>query len=494
MTFPFVAREMIPLMQAQGTEEEEAARALGASGWQIFWRVTLPNVKWGLLYGVILCNARAMGEFGAVSVVTARVNGLTNTMPLEVATLYNEPGSYSAAFAVASLLALLGLVTLAAKSVVEWQVARQMARAERELTRGDAYEHRSPADQQDLRHVRRPQGRQPDRARRASWWRFWGRRAPARPRCCGSSPGWSSPTRAAGRSCSTTKTWPAATWAAAMSGFVFQHYALFRHMTVFENVAFGLRVRPRPQRPSQELIKYKVMRLLEARAAGGPGQPLSEPAFRRPAAAGGAGPGAGHRAQGAAAGRAVRRLGRPGAPGAAAMAPPPARRDPPDQRLRHARPGRGDGLADRVLVMNQGQIEQIGTPDEVFHHPQTEFVMNFLGQVNTFHGRLEDGKVHFASLAIDSPRAVRCGRASRCGSSCGRTTSRSRPHATAIRLPAVVKRIHSAGPNVRLDLVADSGEQLHAEMPQERYRSLGITLDSQVFVTPREVKVFASEG
>ena len=132
VTFPFVARELIPPMQAQGTEEEEAARVLGASGWQIFWRITLPNAKWGLLYGVILCNARAMGEFGAVSVVTAHVSGLTNTMPLEVATLYNEPGSYAAAFAIASLLALLALVTLVAKSLVQWQVARQVARAQRE--------------------------------------------------------------------------------------------------------------------------------------------------------------------------------------------------------------------------------------------------------------------------------------------------------------------------------------------------------------------------
>jgi sulfate transport system permease protein len=132
VTFPFVARELIPLMQAQGTEEEEAARVLGASGWNIFWRITLPNTKWGLLYGVILCNARAMGEFGAVSVVTARVSGQTNTMPLEVATLYNVPSCYSAAFAIASLLALLALVTLIAKTMVEWQVARQMVRAEHE--------------------------------------------------------------------------------------------------------------------------------------------------------------------------------------------------------------------------------------------------------------------------------------------------------------------------------------------------------------------------
>ncbi len=126
VTVPFVARELIPLMEAQGTEEEQAARVLGAGGWQIFWRITLPNAKWGLLYGVILCNARAMGEFGAVSVVTARVSGVTNTLPLEVATLYNDSGCYAAAFAVASLLALLGLVTLAAKTFIEWRVARQL--------------------------------------------------------------------------------------------------------------------------------------------------------------------------------------------------------------------------------------------------------------------------------------------------------------------------------------------------------------------------------
>ena len=125
VTFPFIARELIPLMQAQGNEEEQAAMVLGASGWQIFWRVTLPNIKWGLLYGVILCNARAMGEFGAVSVVSGHIRGQTNTMPLHVEILYNEYQSV-AAFAVASLLALLALVTLAIKSVVEWRHAREM--------------------------------------------------------------------------------------------------------------------------------------------------------------------------------------------------------------------------------------------------------------------------------------------------------------------------------------------------------------------------------
>ncbi len=120
VTFPFVARELIPLMEAQGKEEEEAAIVLGANGWQTFFRVTLPNIKWGLLYGVILCNARAMGEFGAVSVVSGHIRGLTNTMPLHIEILYNEY-NFAAAFAVASLLALLAVVTLILKKIVEWR-------------------------------------------------------------------------------------------------------------------------------------------------------------------------------------------------------------------------------------------------------------------------------------------------------------------------------------------------------------------------------------
>jgi sulfate transport system permease protein len=128
VTFPFIARELIPLMQAQGTEEEQAAQVLGATGWQTFWHVTLPNIKWGLIYGVILCNARAMGEFGAVSVVSGHIRGQTNTMPLHVEILYNEYQSV-AAFAVASLLALLALVTLLIKSAVEWQFEREQKAA-----------------------------------------------------------------------------------------------------------------------------------------------------------------------------------------------------------------------------------------------------------------------------------------------------------------------------------------------------------------------------
>ena len=128
VTFPFVARELIPLMEAQGSDEEQAALVLGASGWQTFWRVTLPNIKWGLLYGAILANARAMGEFGAVSVVSGHIRGLTNTIPLHVEILYNEY-NFVAAFACASILALLALVTLALKSWVEWKAERDMEAA-----------------------------------------------------------------------------------------------------------------------------------------------------------------------------------------------------------------------------------------------------------------------------------------------------------------------------------------------------------------------------
>ena len=129
VTFPFVARELIPVMQATGTEQEQAALTLGANGWQTFWHVTLPSVKWGLVYGIILCNARAMGEFGAVSVVSGHITGQTDTMPLRVEKLYNEYNA-PAAFAMASLLALLALLTLGVKTFLEWKQAREYAKAQ----------------------------------------------------------------------------------------------------------------------------------------------------------------------------------------------------------------------------------------------------------------------------------------------------------------------------------------------------------------------------
>ncbi len=130
VTFPFIARELIPLMQELGSDDEQAALSLGASGWQTFWHVTLPNIRWGLLYGVLLCNARAMGEFGAVSVVSGHIRGLTNTMPLQIEILYNDY-QFVSAFSVASLLALLALVTLGAKSFLEWHYADQLAATRR---------------------------------------------------------------------------------------------------------------------------------------------------------------------------------------------------------------------------------------------------------------------------------------------------------------------------------------------------------------------------
>jgi sulfate transport system permease protein len=139
VTFPFVARELIPIMQATGTEQEQAALSLGANGWQTFWYVTLPSVKWGLIYGIILCNARAMGEFGAVSVVSGNVPGVSQTMPLRVEQLYKEYQG-QAAFAVASLLALLALLTLGIKTLMEWKQARDYQLAQQSLAsaEGDA--------------------------------------------------------------------------------------------------------------------------------------------------------------------------------------------------------------------------------------------------------------------------------------------------------------------------------------------------------------------
>jgi sulfate transport system ATP-binding protein len=276
-------------------------------------------------------------------------------------------------------------------------------------------------------------------------------------------------------------------------GFVFQHYALFRHMTVFENVAFGLRVRPKRLRPGRNLLKYKVMRLLKL-------VQLESMAHRYP-----------HQLSGGQRQRVA--LAR-----ALAIEPKVLLLDEPfgaldakvRQELRQWLRRLHDEihltsvfvthdqdealeLADRVLVMNEGHIEQIGTPDEVFHKPATEFVVKFLGEVNFFHARLEDGKVHFATLAMESPEHA--------GTPTQSARVFIRPHQLDVdvtrnghpALQAVVTRIHSAGPNVRLELTAESGERLHAELSQERYRSLNIANGSTVYVTPREVKVFADK-
>ncbi len=286
VTFPFVARELIPLLQAQGQEEEEAALALGASGWQTFFRVSLPNMKWGLLYGVILCNARAMGEFGAVSVVSGHIRGRTNTMPLHVEILYNEY-QFSAAFAVASLLALLALTTLLVKTVVEWRARRQRAEsARRERRRANRmsieakgitknFGHFTALDHVDLKI---PSGELvallgPSGSGKTTLLRI----------IAGLEFADSGTILFDGED--TTHR----TARDRRVGFVFQHYALFRHMTVFENIAFGLKVRPRSVRPSKEQIHAKVHELLASDPAEESVRPVSLSALRRPAPAGRAG-------------------------------------------------------------------------------------------------------------------------------------------------------------------------------------------------------------
>ena len=380
VTFPFIARELIPLMQAQGRDEEEAAITLGASGWQAFWRVTLPNIKWALLYGVILCNARAMGEFGAVSVVSGHIRGETNTMPLHVEILYNEY-QFAAAFAVASLLALLALVTLAIKTYIEWQAGRAASQG------GASHEHRSQGHPQVVRRVqgarwrlaRSSQGRA-DRAARAVGLRKDDAAAHhRRSRAC----------RLRERPACRARTRRHKHVRERQVGFVFQHYALFRHMSVFENVAFGLRVKPRGERPSEKEIREKVNRLLDL-------VQLGWLADRFPSQL------SGGQRQRIALARAL------------AVEPQVLLLDEPfgaldakvRKELRRWLRRLHDELhissifvthdqeealevADRIVLMNKGRVEQIGSPREIYDEPATSFAYSFIGNVNEFRGRVE---------------------------------------------------------------------------------------------------------
>jgi sulfate transport system ATP-binding protein len=276
-------------------------------------------------------------------------------------------------------------------------------------------------------------------------------------------------------------------------GFVFQHYALFRHMSVFENVAFGLRVRPRASRPPRAGIREKVQRLLALVQMEG----MTD---RYP-----------HQLSGGQRQRVA--LAR-----ALAVEPRILLLDEPfgalDAKVRQelrlwlrrlhdeihvtsvfVTHDQDEALevADRVVVMNRGAVEQMGTPDEVFHQPRTEFVMSFLGHANRFHGRVEDGKVVFASISLDAPEPQ--------GPAPGSARVFVRPHEWDLamaanhdpRLKATVRRIHSARPTVRLELVAESGEIFFAELPHARYRSLALRPGETVFVAPREVRVFGDD-
>ena len=254
VTFPFIARELIPLMQEQGAEEEEAAVLLGANGWQTFRRVTLPNIRWALVYGVVLANARAMGEFGAVSVVSGHIRGRTNTLPLHVEILYNEY-NFSAAFAVASLLALLALVTLVAKTRSNGASSRRALRPRkrygqrwRKMAIDARHVSKSFANYTALRDVdlHVDEGELvallgPSGSGKTTLLRIIaGLETP--------DPDPKTSVIVDGQDILDRRR------SERRVGFVFQHYALFRHMTVFENIAFGLRVRPRKLRPCEAEI------------------------------------------------------------------------------------------------------------------------------------------------------------------------------------------------------------------------------------------------
>ena len=340
---PFVIREVIPVLREIGTDQEEAAYTLGASHWRTFWRVTLPAIRWGVIYGIILTTARSLGEYGAVAIVSGKISGKTETLTVHVEERYlafDLIGAYSAAIVLATLavLVLIGMQV--------YQSGRLHRR--RHSTDHDAahvghpgrrsHGHHRPPRDQAVRRASSPSTTSPWTSPTASLTALLGPvRAAARPRCCASSAGSRSPMTGTvellGRD--VTHVPPQQRGI----GFVFQHYAPFKHMTVWDNVAFGLTIRKRPKAE----IERKVKELLTLVQIGHSRRPVSLAAVGRPAAADGARPGARGRAQGAAARRAVRRARRARAQGAARLAAAAARRDARHDRVRDPRPGGGDG-------------------------------------------------------------------------------------------------------------------------------------------------------
>jgi sulfate transport system ATP-binding protein len=532
VTFPFVARELVPVMEAIGADEETAAVSLGARGWQIFRRISLPNIKWGLLYGIILCNARAMGEFGAVYVVSGHIAGQTDTLPLRVEKLFQEYNN-AGAYAAASLLCSLALVTLAVKTALEWKTRRDQEARVREATLQEATPLASAAVPQaagnqlppagDLPHLRvvRPrEHRSPDTERRPEppavgiavrnvTKRFGGFVAldnvsvdiPHGSLVALLGPSGSGKTTLlriiSGLESAdsgailyedqdTTDHSPRD----RNIGFVFQHYALFRHMTVFENIAFGLRVRKWKNAAVTARVN-ELLRLIQLEGLGSqvPSQ-LSGGQRQRVALA-----------RALAAQPKVLLLDEPfGALDAKVR-----------QELRQWLRRLHDEIhitsvfvthdqeeafevADRVVVMNHGRVEQVGTPEEVFEHPANGFVIDFLGNVNVFHGRVESGraKLHGFELAYpDYPHQE-----------AKPATVYVRPHELEVDRTAVdsssilatVLRINPAGAAVKIELLAkDFGVPLNVVLARERYIELQLRVGEEVFVFPKRVRVFVQD-
>ena len=539
VTFPFVARELVPLMEAIGSEEEVAGVSLGARGWQIFRRITLPNIKWGLLYGVILCNARAMGEFGAVYVVSGRITGQTDTLPLRVEKLFQEY-NLQGSFAAASLLSSLALVTLAIKTGLEWKNRREMEARIREATQQDeppaaAQTSALPEAEQPavalasaavpVRHLHavRPLDPRPARSVDRGEEESAGLGISVRnitKRFCdflavdnvsvevphGSlvallGPSGSGKTTLL-RIISGLETADGgsihyedeeATHRSPRDrnvGFVFQHYALFRHMTVFENVAFGLRVR----KWKHADIEYRVnelLRLIQLENLGNqmPWQ-LSGGQRQRVALA-----------RALAASPRVLLLDEPfGALDAKVR-----------QELRQWLRRLHDEIhvtsvfvthdqeeafevADQVVVMNRGRIEQVGSPQEVFDHPANGFVMDFLGNVNVFHGRVEEGRALLRGFEVDYPDYPH--------QEAKPATVYVRPHELEIdrrapgraSLSAQVVRINPAGAAVKIDLSSrELGVGINVVLSQERYAELQLHAGDAVFVFPTRARVFVQD-
>ena len=555
VTFPFVARELIPVMEALGDEEETAAVSLGAGGWTLFRRVTLPNIKWGLLYGTILCNARAMGEFGAVYVVSGHITGRTDTLPLRVEKLfqeYNMPGS----FVVASVLCFLAIVTLILKTLLEWKTRADLnaplgetaALATAAATAGAATaaslappralifeqgrplqalnvklyrpsdegygrhgaRHGGEAARRDGGHVRHED--EPARegiAVRDVTKRFGGFVAldgvdlsiPEGSLVALLGPSGSGKTTLlriiAGLEtpdCGTIHySEEEATHRAPRErnvGFVFQHYALFRHMDVFENVAFGLRVR----HWSEDRIQQRVRELLEL-------VQLASYEKHAPSQLSG-----GQRQRVAL---------------ARALAPDPKLLllDEPfgalDARVRkelrawlrrlHDEIGLTSVLvthdheeafevSDRVVLMNHGRIVQQGSPEEIFEQPASPFVLDFLGNVNVFEGRVEGDRALLRGLDVEYRDQKHA--------SSKPAKAYARPHELEIdRIPhggsclkARVVRSTRAGAVVRVDLHAEEfGMSVVVEVGEERWSHLGVDRGDAVYVYPKRLRVFVHD-